>query len=148
MSRTGEIDLPFPDEERRYRLKVGQLRELQEKCNKGPQEIIEDLSTGRWRVDDIIQPIRLGLVGAGMSLSDAVKFVDQHVHDGNFVQGILPAIAIIQAAISGSSQEILDLQKATGDPQGKSSAPTGSTASAPSTGPEPSSGSLQPKSMN
>jgi len=111
MSRDGSIELDWPDQTRKYRLRLGELRALQEKCGKGPMEILADLTTGRWRVDDVIQPIRLGLIGGGMPMDEALRVVEFNVHDGTLREAIIYAVAIVQAAISGPPDEQLRVVK-------------------------------------
>ncbi len=128
MARDGSIELDWPDQTRTYRLKLGELRQLQEKCDKGPMEILAALTTGRWRVDDVIQPIRLGLIGGGMPMDEALRVVTFNVHDGNLGQAVIYAVAIVQAAIAGPPDEKLRVAK------GKKTTPaTAGSSSQPST---------------
>jgi hypothetical protein len=114
-TRDGSIDLIWPDEERTFRLRLGELRELQEKCgNRGPMTIVNALTMGTWLVDDIVQPIRLGLIGAGMSQADAAKLVQTHLGDGRLKEGIFVAQAIVMRAITGPPDEKLDPPKGKG----------------------------------
>lgn len=140
MSRDGSIELDWPDQGRKYRLRIGELRALQEKCDKGPMEILAALTTGRWRVDDVIQPIRLGLIGGGMPMDEALRVVNFNVHDGNLGQAVIYAVAIVQAAITGPPDEELRVQK------GKKLTPaTAGSSSKPSTAKAQSSGGRRTK---
>lgn len=143
MSRDGSITLLWPDEERTFRLRIGELRELQEKCgNRGPMTIAQALTMGTWLVDDIIQPIRLGLIGAGMSQADAAKLVNTHLADGRLKEGIIIAQAIIYRAITGPPDEKLEPPKGkAGETPGKPAATNTGSRSPPSTGPGPRAGS-------
>lgn len=91
MSRTAEITLPFGTEERTFRLGLGELRAVQEKCDAGPGELAQRIAPvvrairakftladmlaggmmGNWRVDDVREPILQGLIGGGMTPTDA-----------------------------------------------------------------------------
>ncbi len=91
MSRTAETVLPFGTEERKFRLGLGELRAVQEKCDAGPGEIAQRLAPivravraklpladillggmmGSWRVDDVREPILQGLIGGGMTPTEA-----------------------------------------------------------------------------
>ena len=53
MSRDASISFDWAGDERRFRLAIGQLRELQEKCSDGPMEIMSRLQGGTWRIDDV-----------------------------------------------------------------------------------------------
>jgi hypothetical protein len=147
MSRDGRIELLFPDERRLYRLRVGELRQLQEKCgDRGPLEILSALTNGKWKVDDIIQPIRLGLIGGGMKLEDANRLVESTVHDGTFGEAAFFAIAILGAAITGPPDEKIKMPK--GANAGKMTTPTNGSGSASSTGKGPFLGGRRHRSTN
>lgn len=136
-TRDGSIDLTWPDEERTFRLRLGELRELQEKCgNRGPMTIVNALTMGTWLVDDIVQPIRLGLIGGGMSQGDAAKLVQTHLGDGRLKEGIFVAQAIVMAAITGPPDEKLEPPKGKGgkeDPAEKAGETNTRSGSASST---------------
>lgn len=141
-TRDGSIELDWPDQKRTFRLRVGELRELQEKCgNRGPRTIANALLNGTYLVDDIIQPVRLGLIGAGMSQGDALKIVNTHLGDGRLHEGILVAYQIVMQAITGPADEQLEAPPGKGQ-AGKPEGTTTPTSSAPSTEtlPTPSSG--------
>jgi hypothetical protein len=97
MSRTAETLLPFGTEERKFRLGLGELRAVQEKCDAGPGELAQRLAPlvralrakltfgeilaagmmGSWRVDDVREPILQGLIGGGMNPTEAGVLVRQ-----------------------------------------------------------------------
>ncbi|WP_109315939.1 gene transfer agent family protein [Pseudovibrio ascidiaceicola] len=52
-------------------LNIGQLRALQTNCNAGPETVLARIATGTWFIDDLIEPIRLGLIGGGMENAEA-----------------------------------------------------------------------------
>lgn len=138
MSRDGSTTFVWGDGEHQFKLAIGQLRELQENVDAGPAFILERLQTGRWMVDDIREPIRLGLIGGGMKPADAHKLVVRYVDERPLLENLPAARAILLVALVGAGDE---------EP-GKTEAPeTGeqsplseeSSASAPeeSTAPEP-----------
>lgn len=127
-------------ETRRFRLAIGELRELQEKCDAGPATILArlvsfqpqvagrgepnpddfggvdsdeyraEVSTysilrsigGDWRINDIREPIRLGLIGGGMTPSEVsvvmARYVDQ-IHKYPLVEHRPLAVEILMHAI-------------------------------------------------
>ncbi|WP_299734652.1 gene transfer agent family protein [uncultured Roseobacter sp.] len=94
--------LHWPGGEHDFALNLGQLRALQDATDSGPEEVLNRLRLGNWRVNDLIDTIRLGLVGSdAMSKEDASKTVlalfDQHPK----VEFKLTAIAILAAALLG-----------------------------------------------
>lgn len=76
------IRLKWPGGDHPFALRLGELRRMQETCNAGPEEVLARLNLGTWRVDDIIEPLRLGLIGGGMPDGEAgplvVKLIEQH----------------------------------------------------------------------
>lgn len=126
MSRDGSLTIVWGDGEHRFRLAIGQLRELQEKTNAGPQEVLDRLSTRLWRVDDVRETLRLGLVGGGMPPGDAYRLVVRYVDGRPLMESVQPAQAVLIAALVGSPEE----------PVGKKAkaakAPTEATTASPS----------------
>jgi len=147
--RDGSIELDWPDQTRTYRLRIGELRDLQESCgNRGPLTIWQALMSGSWLVNDIVETIRLGLIGGGATKEEAIKLVSRHCSDGNLREAVIIAQAIILRAVTGPADEILEA------PPGKGTAgkpdPLTSTGSSsePSTATAPQSDSLPDKLMN
>lgn len=151
MSRDASVQLywPDPDEPMTFRLRLKHLRELQELCGeRGPERLIQDLQTGDWRVDDIVQTIRLGCIGGGMSEADAQRFVNKHAAPGALGEAKIPAIAILLAAISQPKGDEVDAGGGKDNPMGKSETTEAGTASVTSTEQEPPSGSAPATSTN
>jgi hypothetical protein len=51
--------------EHEFALPLGQLRALQKACDAGPEQILARVWGGNWLIDDLIEVIRLGLIGGG-----------------------------------------------------------------------------------
>lgn len=154
MSRTGLVELAFADGlgsgadgKYPFRLSIKQLRELQELCGDvGPAVVAYRLQSGQWKVDDVIQPIRLGLIGAGMSAAKADSLVKRYVEsdsDEMLVGHATLAHAIVLASYVGVESEAVGEEKAarettipdSGSPSPQSMAPP----QQPSNGPPASS---------
>lgn len=58
------LKIPFADGTYPFRLGAGEARELQRITDCGPLELYRRLLAGNWRVDDVTETIRLGLIGA------------------------------------------------------------------------------------
>lgn len=97
----------FGDGEYDFRLAWGQIVELQESVNAGPQFILNRLHTGDWRVEDIAEIIRLGLLGADkdMKPSTASTLVKRYVMERPPLENHMLAIAILTAGLVGSPEE-------------------------------------------
>lgn len=94
-------DITWAGGEHRFLLTIELLRALQDKCDAGPMLILERLATKRWHVDDVIQPIRLGLEGGGLSKDEARRLVKKHVEDAPLTLSVMTAQAILAAALFG-----------------------------------------------
>jgi hypothetical protein len=73
------IELVWDGGEHPFQLNVGELRALQAKCDAGPMYVLTRLLSVQWYVDDVLETIRLGLIGGGMDEALARKLVDAHV---------------------------------------------------------------------
>lgn len=105
MSRDASIALDWADGTYQFRLAWAQIAELQEKCNAGPFEILRRLSVGAWRVEDISNVLRLGLIGGGMEPVPALKLVRLYVEARPPMENLLPAQAVMSAGLMGAPDE-------------------------------------------
>jgi hypothetical protein len=150
MSRGGDITLTCWDGEHTFRLRIGELRILQEKCDAGPGFILQRLRDGSWKVDDIRETLRLGLIGAGIEQQKALELVLEHVDPVPLTQNIVNAHAVVMAAIFGTEEERLGKPEPAKEPRKRESAESSpspvsmalepSSDSAPTTSIEPASG--------
>jgi hypothetical protein len=146
MSRGAEIELNFPDQPRIFALKIGQLRLLQEKCGAGPMAVLRRLSSGDWLVDDVIETLRLGLIGGGVKLEEAVK-LRAEIEQRPLGEAVPAAIVVLSAALVGPPDEAFD-DTGQGDDAEKMQARGTGSASSTSTATEPSSAGPPPPSIN
>lgn len=118
----GKLTLAWGDGEHDFLLPIGQLRELQDKTDAGPQEVFTRLSTGRWRVDDVREPIRLGLIGGGMKPSDAMVLTKRYVDDRPLLENLKVAQAILMISLVGDEPDEgkVEARKAKSDPSERS----------------------------
>lgn len=118
VSRDGSTTLAWGDGEYRFRLAYGQLSALEEACGDiGAPLIAEALSTRSFKVKYVRETIRLGLIGGGMSQSEALaavrKFVEGTDNPADYFENALIGYAIIYAALSPPKDEAA-LKKAAG----------------------------------
>lgn len=99
------VDLTWPGGEHCFALPIELLRALEQKCDAGPAWILGRLGSSQWRVDDVVETIRLGLEGGGMHKDDAHKMVRQHVEGVPLTESVLTAHAILMAALYGAGGE-------------------------------------------
>lgn len=98
------IDLTWQGGEHTFALNIDLLRALQQRCDAGPPFILTRLRTNSWFVDDVIEPIRLGLEGGGLSKEDARKLTRQFVED-NLTESVLTAIAVLMHTLYGDAKD-------------------------------------------
>jgi len=106
-SRNASVTFEWAGEERCFRLPIGMLRELQEKTGAGPFELMRRIQFDQWRVDDLRETIRCGLIGGGMTPNEAGRLVKTYVDDRPLAEARNPAIVILGAAIYGVDDEPL-----------------------------------------
>jgi len=135
MSRDAKITLDWADGSHDFRLAWKQLIELQEKCDAGPNVVLQRLFDGTWRMQDISETIRVGLIGGGMKPSDALKLVRTYVEDRPPMENVLFAQAVLGAGLMGARDETLGKAEAPDQENGSTTSPMGSSDSEPSTEP-------------
>lgn len=102
MSRDGKITFDFGDNTYAFRLGIAEIEELQEKTDCGPYFLFQRLNAGTWRLADMRETIRLGLIGGGMKPTDALNVVRRYVDGRPLLESLAPARAVLMAALSGA----------------------------------------------
>ncbi len=116
---SGTLTFDWADGPHTFRLAIAQLRELQDKTGVGPAALFDRLASRQWRVDDLRETIRLGLIGGGMDPLDALVLVKRYVDDRPLMESIEPTWRILAAALVGPVD----------DASGKGAAPAAATES-------------------
>lgn len=99
------VEVTWAGGEHTFLLTIELLRALQERCDAGPAHVLHRLASGRYMVDDVIQPIRLGLEGGGMSKEEARKLVKRHVEDEPLSLSVMTAQAVLASALFGTQDD-------------------------------------------
>lgn len=81
--------------------KVGLILDLEAKCDAGIATVMTRLGSGTFRLNDVREPIRLGLIGGGMAPDKAMQAVRNHVDENPLTSSVLLAYAIIEAVMVG-----------------------------------------------
>lgn len=129
-----EVVLNWADGDYLFALKLKQIEELQRLCRAGLGEIAQRLFAGRWYAADVVETIRLGLIGGGLPAVRARELVETYV-DGRPIadpRDVNNALAVAQAVLGAAYfgvAEALEEDKG-GDKAGKAEAATadGSTS--------------------
>ncbi|KMO40990.1 gene transfer agent family protein [Methylobacterium aquaticum] len=92
----------FAGRERNFQLRLGEIHELERNCSAGIGEVMARLATHRFGVNDIWEPVRLGLIGGGASALEADLTV-QTYHPPHYpiAEFLSLAVEIVQGAVNG-----------------------------------------------
>lgn len=102
MAINGEVELTWGDADYKFNIaKVGQILELEEKCGCGIAEVFGRIRDSKWRINDLRETIRLGLIGAGTDPSKALILVKRYVDDRPLIENVQFAMVILMAALVG-----------------------------------------------
>jgi hypothetical protein len=123
MSGTGESVADFAGEERAFRVRLGEIRRIEAKCEAGVGEVgrrlsrallivrqvgqlsmVEALAGGLdIRADDVREVIYQGLVGGGMSPGDATALVRREI-DERGLRGLVDNVGVALLALCGANE--------------------------------------------
>lgn len=99
-----EVVLNWADGDYLFALKLKQIEELQRLCRAGLGEIAQRLFSGRWYAADVVETIRLGLVGGGLPAVRARELIETYV-DGRPIadpRDVNNALAVAQAVMGAA----------------------------------------------
>lgn len=128
----GLVELNWPGGEHAFRLRLGELQALQEKCDAGPEMVLQRIRLGVWQVNDLFETIRLGLIGGGMDRDAARRLVIDSFERTPLMEFKTPAIEVLAAALIGVPDDPAGEPSPAGD-QTPTTDATGGGSSAPST---------------
>lgn len=87
----------WPGGEHDFCLGIGELRALEQRSDAGCFVILTRLLTSQWKIDDVLQPIRLGLIGGGMDDREAQKVIDRALETSSPYSLAVPAASILHS---------------------------------------------------
>ena len=125
MTRHGEITLPFGPDERTFRLGIGQLRAIEERCDAGAPELLMRLGPlvralrakltyrqiltaglmGTWRIDDVREVLLQGLIGGGMPPTEAGVMIRAYFDEKMSLDFAPLAFLVLEAAWTGPEDD-------------------------------------------
>lgn len=154
MSADGSITLAWGDGDHKFRLALGELRELQETINKprvligadpiGPMSLLRLLRGIDAWPDEVREVLRIGLIGGGEKPLEAARLVKNYVDGRPLAESCPPAAAVLTAALVGVPDDIVG--KNSDAEKTETEAETTALSSPPSTEPVPLSDGPTPKS--
>ncbi len=131
MGGDARFSFPWADGVHVFRLGIGEIRELQDVTGVGPHALLKRIMAGEWRVDDLRETIRLGLIGGGMEPAKALPLVIRYVENRPLLESVRPALAVLSAVLSGFAETPVGKPKAKRKKTAAGSASPTSSASAP-----------------
>lgn len=112
MSADGSIKIVWGGEERRFRLAIGQLQELQETINRnrgahpiGPWSLLQLVMKGDAWPDDLREVLRLGLLGGGTKQHLVPGLLKRYFDEAPLLWSCVPALQILKAALMGDESD-------------------------------------------
>jgi hypothetical protein len=114
----------WPAGEHEFCLRIGELRAIEQRCDAGIAQILIRLMGSTFKIDDVWEVLRLGLMGGGMSEREAVKTIESCFPHANFFGLATTAAKVLIAFTSW--------------PMGAAEDEPGETPAAGTTGPSPS----------
>lgn len=165
-----DVQLEFGDGRYLFRLTLAGVDEIQRKCKAGMGEVYSRVLAGRyvapggadfgnplegkWRIEDLIEIIRQGLIGGGEGLADekpvkvdalvANAMIERYVNPQPYAKAWSIAAAICMACIEGMDDPDEHPVKKNSEQMKGQNGDGGSTTAAPSAT-SPSAGSRRPK---
>lgn len=102
MSANGTRTIIWAGGEHQFCLaKVGLILDLEAKSDAGIATVMTRLGSGTFRLNDVRETIRLGLIGGGLAPDKAMQAVRNHVDENPLTSSVLLAYAIIEAVMVG-----------------------------------------------
>jgi len=98
------IELDFGDGRYPFKLGMQEAASLEADMEKGIFQTLNEIKTGAWRLKDLREIIRWGLIGGGMSPTEAVKKVQTYVDQRPADENCALAMVIVGAALFGSPE--------------------------------------------
>lgn len=88
------------DDTYRFRLGIDQMLELEAKCDAGLYAIYSRVVGRAWKVNDIRETVRLGLIGGGKSPTDALKLTRLYVDQRPLLESWPLVLAVLDRCLT------------------------------------------------
>jgi hypothetical protein len=124
---------------------IGHILALEEACGVGIMHVFRRLESDTWKLHDLRETIRLGLIGGGLPQDKAMALVKIHVdqNPAGLAPSVLLAMEIIKAKLVGVPDDPLGKTAAAEAATGQVSSMTTAASAAPqSTAPAPRSAGI------
>lgn len=127
MAVNGSISFDWGDAAHSFNIaKIKLALELEEKCGVGVAELFQRMRDNRWRLNDVREVLRLGLIGGGMEPLPALKLVERYCDERPWTESVRPAMLVLMAAMVGVPEDPVG-KKAPAEGQPEKAAPSSET---------------------
>lgn len=143
MSVDGSITVEWAGEEYKFRLAIGEMRELFEVVNRprvaigadliGPMALLSTLQGGNGWPDEVRAIIRLGLIGGGMKMDRALVVIKRYVEPPGML--LSAEVVAYRVLLSALTPEVMDEPVGKSDPVEEEAKPSTGSTSPPSMAP-------------
>lgn len=132
------VTLNWPGGEDEFLFRLGELEALDDKTSEGVLDFRYRLSLGIRRgslayspvkISEVLSCLRLGLIGAGMTGSDAKKKVERAFENGDMAELNLAAFTALSHSLAGKESDPVGEGAAEESPPASSSPPSTATQS-------------------
>lgn len=114
MPANGQVEVNWADGSHTFNIaKIKSVLELEDKCEAGVSEVFQRISDGKWKINDVRETIRLGLIGGGMTPDASLKLVQRYVDDRPWAESVPVAMVVLMAAIVGVPGDPLEKKQET-----------------------------------
>lgn len=130
MSTDGTVEFDWGDGPHRFRLGIKEARELEAKRDCGLYRLMHRIASGDWRVDDLRETIRIGMIGGGGSPEAVLNLIKRYFDEEPVAKQMEPALRILKAFSFGPDDE--QVGKHAGNPEGEAEKTTTAASTSPS----------------
>lgn len=90
----------WPGGEHEFCFAIGELRALEQRCDAGVAQVLLRLMNGQFKVDDVVETLRIGLQGAGLTERQALRLIDKSYSGANLYELSVIATKVLAMFIS------------------------------------------------
>lgn len=115
MSADGSVELTWAAELRKFRIAIGEFRDLQESVNArrvaigaetvGPSTLLTAFRTNNAWPDDVRDVLKAGLIGAGIAYDKAQRLLVRHFDNKPLLAHTKTAFLVLLAALVGVPED-------------------------------------------
>lgn len=97
--------LNWPGGEHSFRLGIAELEAVQQNTDCGPEHLLNRINAGQWYLSDLMQVLRLGLIGGGMPHVQALKVIRNAFEQNPGIEFKVPAQAVLAHCLYGPPED-------------------------------------------